>query len=478
MNIGAVGLLSAPVGGDATDVRRLFATALARRRVAPPWRRCPSRSLTSLGQWYWRLDADADLDYHVQFDALPQPGGIAELWRLVSRLHSRTLDRTRPLWRLHLIEGLDDGRYAFYIKVHHALTDGVSALRLLRRSFGSEPDRRGMPALWEASGPDAAEHRSGDPAAGAPGLAGTARGIFAMAADVAGTVPALLDTTWRALRGRSGPLTLAAPRTPFSGPIGGARSVVGCAVPLRRLQRVAERAGATVNDVVLAMCSGALRRYLLSRNALPGKPLVAMVPVALRTDQPADRTAALPGNKIGVLMCSLATHLDDPAARLAAVQADMRDGKAALVERTRVQALAIGALGAAPLGLTMLIGGGLGLVRPPSVMISSIPGPPGRLYWNGARLDELYPLSVPVDGQTLNITCTGLDDRVMFGLTACRRAVPAIDTLAGFLGSELDRLDVTPISAGRRARDQRVSRSARRPVRVGSGDRTATKPPV
>ncbi|PQM45669.1 Putative diacylglycerol O-acyltransferase [Mycobacterium talmoniae] len=254
-------------------------------------------------------------------------------------------------------------------------------------------------------------------------------------------------------------------------PISGARSVAGCSFPLDRLRLVAKHTDATLNDVVLTMCAGALRRYLIGRDALPAAPLIAMVPVSLRGDEPLDATAVVPGNKVGTLMCSLGTHLDDPAERLAAVQASMREGKAALAGRSPAAGAGDERAGpAAPVALAMALGRPFGPLRPPNVMISNVPGPTGPLYWNGARFEALYPVSVPVDAQTLNITCTSINDQIAFGLTGCRRAVPAIGTLAEFLGRELDLLDAFHrISRERRpGRRRRPWRPWRRRARGGS----------
>ncbi|MBO0866558.1 MAG: DUF1298 domain-containing protein, partial [Mycobacterium sp.] len=231
-----------------------------------------------------------------------------------------------------------------------------------------------------------------------------------------------------------------------------------------QLGLVAKHTDATVNDVVLAMCAGALRRYLLARNALPTAPIMAMVPVSLRGDeQSVTGPNEVPGNRIGNLVCSLGTHLADPAERLAAVQASMREGKAALAGRSQLQILAMSALGAAPLALAMTLGRTPGPLRPPNVMISNVPGPTGPLYWNGARLDALYPLSTPVDGQALNIASTSTNGQITFGLTGCRRAVPGIGTIADFLGRELDMLDAFHrISSG--TRRKRTGRPRRRPT--------------
>jgi WS/DGAT/MGAT family acyltransferase len=439
MHVGALALLSRPDGAGPNFVRDAFAAALDRDQVAPLWRRRPRRSLSSLGQWSWHTESEVDLDYHVQISALPRRAGQSALWKTVSELHAETLDRSRPLWQMHLIEGLADGQYALYIKTHHALADGVSTMRLLRRTVGSDPDRRGMPALWEVT-----EDRRRDGTITATTGAGpfaAVRAVVGAAGDLAGLPPALADAAWRAVRGRGGPLTLTAPHTPFNVAIDAARSFAGRSFPIDRLRLVAKHTDATLNDVVLAMCGGALRRYLLVRHALPVAPLMATVPVSLRGDEPAAAPDPVPGNKIGTLACCLGTHLADPAERLAAVQASMGEGKAALAGRSQFQVLAMSALGAAPLALAMTLGRVPGPLRPTNVMISNVPGPKDPLYWNGARFDALYPLSVVADGQALNITCTSINDQISFGLTGCSRAIPRIDTLADALGRELDLLD-------------------------------------
>jgi diacylglycerol O-acyltransferase len=444
MQVGGLALFSPPEGGRASDVREMFTAAVGRDEVAGFWRKRARRSVTSLGQWGWDRGGEVDLDYHVQYSALPQPAGMAELWALVSWLHATPLDRDRPLWEMHLIEGLADGRYAVYIKIHHALADGVSAMGMLRAALSADPGRREGPALWEpdglASEPAPASPRGGLDLLRLPSWAvakawGTAR-------EAAGLVPALTGTLERALRHRDGPLSLAAPRTMLNVPIDGARSFTGRSWPLERLRLVAKHSEASVNDVVLAMCAGALRSYLTSKGALPWAPLVAMVPVSLHGTRPEGRRGgtADAGNKIGSLTCGLATNLADAGDRLAAVQAGMRDGKSALAARSQLQVLAMSALGAAPLALGMLVGHHR-LLRPPNVMISNVSGSPAPLYWNGARLDALYPLSIPVAGQALNITCTSTDDTIAFGLTGCRHAVPGLGAMTGHLDDELRLLE-------------------------------------
>jgi diacylglycerol O-acyltransferase len=419
------------------DIRRMFDAEVAKNEVAPLFQKRPRRSVTTLGQWAWERDRRFDIEHHVGRNALPQPGRILELLALCSRLHSSLLDRHRPLWEMHLIEGLADGRYAAYFKVHHSMVDGVAALRLLAKTLSTDPDERGMPAPWspprqEATGRPRESTLNTLPSKALHGAAG----LFS---EAAGMVPALTRTVSRALQEQSTTLSLSAPRSMLNVPITGARRFAAQSWPIERLRRIGKASETTVNDVVLAMCSGALRNYLSSMDALPDDPLIAMVPVSLHGEETKSGDGG--GNAIAALMCNLGTHLADAGERLAVVHRSMTEGKQALRSMTPTQILAMSALGISPLGLWPLLGL-TGTARPPfNLVISNVPGPQQPMYWNGARLDGLYPLSIPLDGQALNITCTSYSHEIAFGLTGCRRTVPHLQRLLGYLDAELAALE-------------------------------------
>jgi diacylglycerol O-acyltransferase len=191
---------------------------------------------------------------------------------------------------------------------------------------------------------------------------------------------------------------------------------------------------------VLAMCSGAMRTYLLELDALPDQTLVSMVPVGLNAKQ-SQLASADGGNAVGSIMVKLGTDLADPEARLASVHESMRDGKEGLSSMTPVQILAMSAVGQAPAILTPILKM-QGLVRPPyNLIISNVPGPRTTHYFNGAQLMGTYPLSIPIDGMALNITCTSYDGQMAFGLTGCRRTLPHLQRLLGHLDDELTLLE-------------------------------------
>lgn len=435
MHVGGLQLFVPPEGADASDVRKLFDDAVATDEVAPLFQKRPRRSLRSFGQWAWEPDEQFDLEHHVRNNALPQPGRALELLALCSRLHSTLLDRHRPLWEMHLIEGLQDGRFAVYLKVHHSLVDGVSALRLLARTLSEDPELREMPAPWAPR-----EGWARPPSAALP--ASAMRSALHFAADAAGIVPALARTVNRSVTERSGALSFSAPKTILNVPITGARRFAAQSWPLERIRGIGRAAGATVNDVVLALCSGALRRYLSGLDALPDAPLIAMVPVSLRTGTGTGGTSDGGGNAVGAVMCNLGTNLADPAQRLATVHRSMIEGKQSMRGLSPLQITAMTAVGLSPL----VAGPVLGLtasMRPPfNLIISNVPGPRAPLYWNGARLDGLYPLSIPLDGQALNITVTSYSDKIAFGLTGCRRTVPHLQRLLGHLDDEFDAVEL------------------------------------
>ena len=430
MHVGGLQLFDLPEGAGKGYLRELYEASVAVEHVAPVFRKRAHRSLLTLGQWTWVDDDAVDLEHHVRHSALPEPGRVRELLALTSRLHGTLLDRKRPLWESHLIEGLEGRRFAVYTKLHHALMDGMSATRLLTSSLSTDPDARDVTPPWEASGSERPRRSPGLSALSLPGLAVQA-GV-----DAVGLVPTLLKLASDGLSSQATVLPLQAPRSMLNVAITGSRRFAAESWSLARIRAVARGADATVNDVVLAMCSGALRAYLLERDALPGAPLVAMTPVSLRTDDSPEST-----NAVGVILCNLATNVEHPGARLVAIRQSMLSGKAALAGLNQMQVSALSAVAMAPLLLNSVMA--LHRVSPPpfNLVISNVPGSPDPLYWNGARMIGNYPLSIPLDGQALNITLTSYDGQVHVGIVGCRRSVPHLQRLLGHLEDSLGGLE-------------------------------------
>lgn len=442
MHVGGLALYKKPEGAGRNYVRDLYEQMRSSEEIAPLFLRHPHRSARTAGQFVWEEDEQFDIDHHFRHSALPKPGRVRELLELCSRLHSTRLAWDRPLWESHVIEGLRDGRVAMYTKLHHALVDGVSAMRLLSAIHSPDPDERNMPAPWaKRSKPSKS---AGERAALEKNLSEVSmqalRTAMGITAEAAGMPGALIKTLNRSIRNETSALSLYAPRTILNQQITGSRRFAAQDWPIERLRAIGKATGTTINDVVIAMCSGAMRAYLLELDELPDTSLVAMVPVGLNAKQ-SQIASAEGGNAVGSIMVKMGTELADPAARLRSVHRSMKDGKEALSSMTPVQILAMSALGQAPAILPVMLKLS-GIARPPyNLIISNVPGPRATQYFNGAQLMGNYPLSIPIHGMALNITCTSYAGLMCFGLTGCRRTVPHLQRLLGYLDDEVVALE-------------------------------------
>jgi diacylglycerol O-acyltransferase / wax synthase len=429
MHVGGLQLFKPPHGSGGDFLQEAFEVLSAETDVQPMFRKHPA-FLGGITNLWWSFDKEVELDYHLRRSALPQPGRVRDLLELVSRLHGSLLDRHRPLWEAHLIEGLNDGRFAVYSKFHHSLTDGVSAMKLVQRALSTDPANAELRVPWSLPPRRGRSKQDKQP----DSLLQT---IGSIAGSVAGIAPSAVTLARAAFFEQQLTLPFRAPKTMFNVRIGGARRVAAQSWALERIKNVKNAANVTVNDVVLAMCSGALRAYLEEEGALPDTPLVAMVPVNLRTEKDADGG----GNMVGAILCNLATDNPDPAQRLDTIARSMRDNKGVYSELPRTQQLAVSAflIGGVALGV---IPGFVSAAAPPfNIVISNVPGAREPLYWNGARLDGNYPLSIPLDGQAVNITLANNGDNLDFGLVGCRRSVPHLQRLLGHLETALKDLE-------------------------------------
>ncbi|WP_284232961.1 WS/DGAT/MGAT family O-acyltransferase [Mycobacterium antarcticum] len=431
MHVAGLQLFEPPEGASPDFVRDLYETISKNDDFQPTFRKHPGRLLGGISNLAWATDDDVDIDYHLRRSALPRPGRVRDLLELVSRLHGTLLDRHRPLWEASLVEGLGDGRFAVYTKIHHSLLDGVSAQRLIIRSMTADPDDRETRVPWTLGPKQRSQERSGGRS--------TVGTLTDTVAALAALGPSALSIARAALVEQQLTLPFRAPKTMFNVPIGGARRAAAQSWPLARFKAVKNAAagGVTVNDVVLAMCAGALRAYLLEQDALPDTPLVAMVPVSLRSDDEQDAG----GNMVGTILCNLATDIEDPAKRLDAINMSMRDNKKVFADLPKAQALALSAFLVSGIALG-LVPGFVSTAPPPfNIVISNVPGAREPMYWNGARLDGNYPLSIALDGQALNITMTNNADNLDFGLVGCRRSVPHLQRLLIHLEDALTDLE-------------------------------------
>lgn len=426
MHVGGLQLFEPPEGAGRGFVGEFYRELVAQQDFQPTFRKHPAKFVGGIANLGWSYDGDIDVDYHVRRSALPSPRRVRELLELTSRWHSSLLDRHRPLWETHIVEGLKDGRFAIYTKVHHALIDGVSAQKLMQRALSTDPDDPQIRAPWSLSRGKRKSSRSSPLSS-----------LMRTAGSLAALAPSTVSLTRAALFEQQLTLPFGAPRTMLNVKIGGARRCAAQSWSLDRIKSVKKAAGVTVNDVVLAMCSGALRYYLLEQNALPDAPLIAMVPVSLRTEEEADTG----GNLVGAILCNLATDSDDPAKRLLTISDSMRSNKNVFSQLPRFQALALSAVNTSALALAAVPGWVASTSPPFNIIISNVPGPTQPIYYGGARLDGNYPLSIALDGQALNITLSNNAGNLDFGLVGCRRSVPHLQRLLTHLESSLKDLE-------------------------------------
>jgi len=379
-------------------------------------------------------DDNIDMTYHVRHATLPAPGGERELGELVSELHTVMLDRTRPLWTCHVIDGLENNRFVVYIKIHHALTDGVGAMRMITEALSADPDGASC-APWQSQPAERETRSTNKPAGSGIGLE-----------SLIDSATALGRTGLSFGRGIAGLARLpgAEPvRLPFEcSPAPGlntrvtaARRVATQQLELKRVAAVSDRSDTSINDVFLAICATALRRYLLDSDLLPSKPLIAGVPVNLR--QPGEAGA----NEVAIIFANLATDIADPVERLMAIHASMQAWKdqLATMEPSARKALGMTMLGPS---IGAAIGGVADKVRPlMNVLISNVPGPRQAMYLHGAQMEAIYPVSATLQGQSLNITCVSYNGQFNIGFTGARDALPRMQNIAVYTSEALQELE-------------------------------------
>ena len=374
---------------------------------------------------------DIDMAYHVRHTCLPAPGGERELGELVSHLHSTTLDRSRPLWTCHVIEGLEGNRFALYTKVHHALVDGVKAMHLLTRCLGDKPGANNWRAPW------AEVPRTTDGTARDRSKTGGAKRRIAPLAAARSIGDAYLPLLRRKQVSEPIRVPFEAPASPLNAPVTAARRVATQRLELARIKAVARQTGSSVNDVFLALCSAALRRHLLDGGQLPEQSLVAGIPVSLRTDS-ADEEA---GNAVGFIWALLGTEQADPLDRLAAIRKSTGASKQHLQGMPGALRTTYTMSTMLPAIAVLLSGQGARLKPSMNVVISNVPGPQQPLYLGRARLEAIYPASIPLQGLGLNITCVSYAGQFTVGFTGSRDSLPHLQRIAVFVGEALEELE-------------------------------------
>ena len=398
-----------------------------RLEAAPEFRRKLHNPVLNVDHPVWVDDEDFDIEHHVRRAAVPAPGGERELADVCADIAAQPLDRRRPLWEMWLIEGCADGSLAVLTKMHHATVDGVSGASLVSALCSLEPDAPPFAGLHERTSPSP---RPRDRDIVLDGMLGMARRPLRLAQVLPHTLATVPDWVRRARRGSAMPAPFSAPRTSFNATVTGHRTVAFTQVDLAEVKEIKNAFGTTVNDVVLSICSGALRRYLADRDELPDSPLIAMVPVSVH-----GKTKRGGTNKVSGMFASLASDVADPVDRLRAIA---RTNRAAKEHHQTLSAslLQDWAQFAAPntFGLAVRVYSRLRLAeRHPvihNLVISNVPGPPMPIYFMGARITGFFPFGPVFHGAGLNITVLSNDGHLDVGLIACRELAPDLWALA------------------------------------------------
>jgi diacylglycerol O-acyltransferase len=444
MHVASVSLFSLPRGvDDTTFVSKIRDVLHSEGPMRHPFgHKLKTGPLGTLGPIWWVEDEQLDFDYHIRHSALPKPGRYRELFALASRLHGSLMDRSRPLWELHLIEGLQSRQFATYFKMHHCAIDGVGSMHIVQSMFSSSARTRVKESPFTQAAFEKyckarnyvsqppVEPRENEVLAVAEFLREQMGGAFNVANALrryAGVWVGMSDklaVPWRQI-----------PKTRLNTQITGARRFVAQSWPISRFKAVGKAFDGTLNDAVLAVCAGALRLQLEEQQVLPSHSLKAMAPISLRAEGDVDSA-----NAVAFLTADLGTNEDDPAKRMRVIQESMRAGKKQLQGMSAREIQVYTAITQAPMLILQLAG--LASKFPAfSTVISNVPGPRQPMYWNGARLDGMYPISIPFDGFAVNITLLSNADNLDFGIVACRHSVPQVQHLIDHMETALQELE-------------------------------------
>ncbi len=435
MHVGALHLLAPPPGDARAFVTAVRGHLAGRLHLSPVFTRRLVPMPLALANPVWIRSDTVDLRRHVRRVRLPAPGTLAQLQATVARLHAQPLERDRPLWRLHVIDGLASGELALYSKIHHATLDGVAGVAFAHALLDPTPQPRAVPAAE----PVAAGRHPRPAELLRTALRTTARQTMRALTQLPELARVLAALAKRAEapspRTARGAAFRFAPRTPLNVSIGRARTVATLSLPLPDIVRIADRHQVTVNDVVLAVVSGGLRRHLTLHDALPASPLIAAVPVSLREAGNTEATTLATMVRMG-----LATDIADPVARLLAIHAGARRAKSLTRELRSVIPTDFPSLGVPWLfGAAAALYGRARLANhiPPlaNLIVSNVPGPTSPLYLAGARLLTWWPLSIPEHGVGVNVTVQSYVNSLDFGVVAARNALP---DAAAFVGAMRD----------------------------------------
>ena len=430
-HVAGLQIFSIPKNYTGNFSRDLFDNLMSQQDVKNPFNQKLKKQIT--GQYFWQDDNNIDLSYHVRFAMLPQPGNEHQLLSFVEHQHETLLDRNRPLWEMTLIDGLEDNKFAIYVKVHHAFTDGAKANQLLM-TYLSKNTESAMTAFWAVERPQKQR---------------TAKSTLSILAATSKTltghvksIPSLAKLTTKLLFQATNmykadmPTPFMAPKTPFSVSPKRARRAAISSLPLARVKTLGRLTGATINDVIVTVCDMAIHHYLETRNIVLKKPLVAQMPMSLR-----DASDQLSNNQVAISLVELAYAGERPLERLMTVKESCQKLKTEVKLLTKEALTNYTLVSQGLAAASELLN--LDTILPPmgNVLISNVPGPSKALYMMGAKMEKCFPISVLPPGMSLNITLYSYNGSIHVGLIACRSALPDLTELADYIEDAFSALE-------------------------------------
>lgn len=428
MHVGGLMVFKLPEGAPADYLRKLYDRIRQSSVETYPFncklkkgrflKRAPS----------WEPDPNIDIDYHVRHSALPYPGGERELGVLVARLHSHPVDMSRPLWEFHLIEGLENNRFAFYLKAHHSAVDGMGAMRMVKRWLSTDPSADNGYAPWSMPLPEVVRSETGK------------LSRFESLRNQLNSSEELMKLMLKMSKPSENPeggmlSAIHTPRSRFNLHVGQQRRLATQLFDMDRFHNLSVATGTTINDIALSIIGDACRRYLLELEDLPEQPLIASIPIGLQ------RADGQPGNAVAGFVCPLFTEQDDPLERVKTIHTITQRTKDQLKGMSKSAMTQFSILGLSPLMLGQMTR--LGTVLPPffNLVVSNVVASREKLYLAGSEMEAMYPISILFDGYALNVTIVGYADRIALGFTGCREAIPSLQRLAVYTGEALDKLE-------------------------------------
>lgn len=480
MHVGSMHTFEMPPGYQGSWYEDVKAHIVSRMHLAPVFTRKLAMMPFDLANPVWIDDDDIDIDYHIRYVMLPKPGTREQFEQLAARLHSSLLDRSRPLWEFYVIDGLASGHMGFYGKVHHAAIDGQAGVMLGQSVFDLTPEPRKVkpPRARRSS-----RYQLGVAELLAAGIENQLNQVVTLAKLVPGLAKSVVAMAVDAIQSRSQPkskenkgsMLKFAPPSPFNHPITNQRAFTGISLSLDETKRIGKQLGASINDMVLWLCSTALRGYLKESRELPEKTLVAGVPISLR-----EQGDTSMNNQVTGTLIDLGTQLSDPMKRLATIMAGTAAMKKQMGTFSGVVPTDFPSLGSPWLlsGLASLYGRSrlADRLRFANVTISNVPGAPVPVFLAGGKMLDYYPVSIVVHGVALNITVQSYMGQLCFGLIACRRAVPDVADLAAHMQQAFEQMKKLAVATEAGAAAVAAKPEAKAPSKAV--DKAPTKAPA